>query len=327
MTMVRFIAGSGRSGTTWVLDALAKANRLRPVFEPLNPWASSIGFRYAHRALLPEDAQEELQEYLAAVFAGKRNRLWTQFRQQRQWIIPWEARFESPPDVTRFGRRTVRFVREAAGLASMSFRNEPIVKCIWANLMLGWLVTRMECRIVLIIRHPGAVIESEMRGGWKADDALKRFRDDARFHDVTGGRYVNLLERRLTYEESLALRWLIENQRFMEDVRQDAISVIHYEHLKANATGSWASLCAYLGLPRRPDPALLAQPSQQSSDRAKTNPAGTVESPWLAALGPERCSRVQALLDEARFVAYDMSEPQPRPGSASDRVAASGAQA
>lgn len=311
--MVRLIAGSGRSGTTWVLDALARANRLRPVFEPLNPWASAVGSRYAHRALLPGDVQEELQEYLAAVIAGKRNRLWTQFRQQRNWIIPWQAKFGSAPDVTRFGRRTIRFVREAPGLAFMSFRNEPIVKCIWANLMLGWLVTRMACRIALIVRHPGAVLESEMRGGWKADDALERFRNDSRFHEVTGGRYAGLLERRLTYEESLALRWLIENQRFIEDVRHDEISVIHYEHLKANVAGAWTSLCGYFGLPNKPDSALLAQPSQQSSDRAKPNPAGaTRESRWLAALGPERCSRVQAILDEAGFAAYRMSEPQPR---------------
>jgi hypothetical protein len=311
-----------------VLDALAKANRLRPVFEPLNPWASRIGFEYAHRALLPGDVQEELQEYLVAVFAGKQNRLWTKFRQQRQWIIPWKARLESGPDVARFGRRTMRLVREAPGLALMSLRDEPIVKCIWANLMLGWLAARMECRIVLIIRHPGAVLESEMRGGWRADDALKRFRGDARFHEVTGGRYANLLERRMTYEESLALRWLIENQRFIEEGRPDAISVVHYEHLKANAAGTWKALCGYLGLSRRPDSTLLAQPSQQSSGRAQPNPTGgTAESPWRAALGPERCARVQAVLDEARFVAYSMSDPQPRQGLVPGRVTALGAQA
>jgi len=37
---MKLIAGSGRSGTTWVLDALADANDLRPVFEPLHPMVS-----------------------------------------------------------------------------------------------------------------------------------------------------------------------------------------------------------------------------------------------------------------------------------------------
>ena len=31
------VAGSGRSGTTWVLDAIAETNNLRTIYEPLNP--------------------------------------------------------------------------------------------------------------------------------------------------------------------------------------------------------------------------------------------------------------------------------------------------
>ena len=37
MNDLLIIAGSGRSGTTWVLDAVAEANQLRTKFEPLGP--------------------------------------------------------------------------------------------------------------------------------------------------------------------------------------------------------------------------------------------------------------------------------------------------
>jgi hypothetical protein len=50
---IRIIAGSGRSGTTWVLDALAEANALRPVFEPLHPLAIPQARPFAYRYYRP----------------------------------------------------------------------------------------------------------------------------------------------------------------------------------------------------------------------------------------------------------------------------------
>ena len=64
MTPIRFIAGSGRSGTTWIQDALAAANGLRPVFEPLHPYLSDIGGRYAHRAMSADEEHAELKAFL-----------------------------------------------------------------------------------------------------------------------------------------------------------------------------------------------------------------------------------------------------------------------
>ena len=44
------IAGSGRGGTTWILDSIAEANNLRTIFEPLNtvfvPAAKPFAYRY-----------------------------------------------------------------------------------------------------------------------------------------------------------------------------------------------------------------------------------------------------------------------------------------
>ena len=50
------IAGSGRSGTTWILDVIAESNNLRTVFEPLQPYgvpeAQSYGYRYLKRKFI-----------------------------------------------------------------------------------------------------------------------------------------------------------------------------------------------------------------------------------------------------------------------------------
>jgi len=78
------IAGSGRSGTTWVLDVLAEANNLRPFFEPLNPdgvnEARNFGNYVREKAYEPE-----LKCFMEKVFTGKLNCLWPKTR-----IIPAE---------------------------------------------------------------------------------------------------------------------------------------------------------------------------------------------------------------------------------------------
>ena len=79
-----------------------------------------------------------------------------------------------------------------------STRREPLVKCIWSNLMLGWLSRHCQFRVVLIVRHPGAVTESELRNFWSAKQTLDQFRDDEEFHELTNGRYQSLLNRKLT---------------------------------------------------------------------------------------------------------------------------------
>ena len=117
MSVLKLIAGSGRSGTTWVLDALAVANKLRPVFEPLNPWASAIGEKFAHRALAPEDPHPDLLEYFLGVCAGKHQRLWTQYRRQPRWLFPPRAKLASVSDVANLMHVWQKFLGEVPRLA------------------------------------------------------------------------------------------------------------------------------------------------------------------------------------------------------------------
>src|SRR5262245_48320131 len=98
---MRLIAGSGRSGTTWVLDALATANDLRPVFEPLHPHLSRVGDRYAHRALTAEEQHPDLEEFLAGVCAGRGIPLWTKYRRQGRWLMPPPSQFTTRRDAGR----------------------------------------------------------------------------------------------------------------------------------------------------------------------------------------------------------------------------------
>ena len=316
MAHMRLIAGSGRSGTTWVQDALAEANGLRPVFEPLHPYVSTTGSRYAHRALSAEDDQPELAGFLSKVCDGRRIRLWTKYRQQKRWLFPPFEEFRSIEDAALLYRRWRKFLREAPKLAVAARRNEPLIKCIRANLMLGWLSKRLNCRTVLIVRHPGAVIESELRGSWKPEFALERFKGDARLHEITNNRYRQLLSRSLVRAEALAARWVIENQWVIEQAKANGVTIVFYERLTASPESEWPRICRALDLDIVPAAEIFSRPSQQSAPKrsaVKSNPDGTPR--WQRVLSHDQLAEIQGILNDVEFELYSMGEPEPRDGA------------
>lgn len=311
MNSFRLIAGSGRSGTTWVLDALADANECRPVFEPLHPYLSAIGRQYAHRAIAAGEEHPELVQFLSEIAAGRGLTLWTRYRRQWRWLLPPPANFATRRDAGRVWRHWGKLLREAPHLTAASWRREPIVKCIRANLMLDWLARGEGWRVVLIVRHPGAVIESELRGSWNADFALDRFRADAKLHELTGGRYLRLLERQKTPVEALAARWVIENQWVVERAKTSGVTVIHYEDLRESPLPCWNLLVSALELQRVPDDSLVAKPSQQSAPGDCKSRAVAPPSRWQSALTDEQTGSIQRVLDEVECGIYSMSSVGP----------------
>jgi hypothetical protein len=312
MSVVRFIAGSGRSGTTWIQDAIANANNLRPVFEPLHPFLSDVGDRYAHRALSAEEAHPDLESFLIRTCAGQGPRLWTQYRQQRRWLFPTAAQFSTRQDAGRVVRHWLKFFSEFPRMTRDSWRGEPLVKCIRANLMLPWIARRLDSQLVFVMRHPGAVVESELRSGWNASFVLDRFRQDARLHELTGGRYEALLARNLGPVESLTLRWVIENQWVAESAKNAGIPTFHYESLRFSDSGEWARLCSALGVATVPDTALLERPSQQSGSKRTAIPLELSKAPrWMSNLTSEQKGQVMDILEAVGLSTYSMDSSFP----------------
>ena len=315
---VRFIVGSGRSGTTWVQDALAEANGLRPVFEPLHPAVSDIGRRFAYRALSADDRYPELEQFLEEVCAGMRHKWWTQYRRPGDRLFPRLRQLTSIQRVKAEYRSWHKFWRDRPALAAAARRTEPLIKCIRANLMLGWLSQICDGRMALIVRHPGAVVESQFRLGrdrvWDPEPVLNRYRIDARLQELTGGRYSSLLARRLPRIEALTLNWVIENQWAMKNASDNGVTVVLYERLKASPGDEWQRLCRALDLPNVPPTSLIARPSQQSTDRYVGSKVSlTGEDSWWQRLSSAQIQQIQRVLDEAEFADYSMSMVEPQP--------------
>ena len=313
MTGLRMIAGSGRSGTTWVQDALADANELRPIFEPLHPWVSEVGNRYAHRTLRPGESHPELLQFLTDTCAGRGPQLWARYRRHPNWLFPPVGSLTTREGLGRLYRAWTKFVAEFPTLYRASKRRAPLVKCIRSNLMLGWLSQHCDGRVVLMVRHPGAVIESELRGKWEPERVLDRFRRDAALHELTSNRYRTLLARRLNDVEALAARWVIENQYPILWAAVDDVAIVHYERLKSAPGTEWQRLCSALDLPNVPTVAALAKPSQQSGrSKPESIVEGSTTPRWLQKLTQAQVDAVQRVLDEVGFELYSMRDAAPR---------------
>jgi len=213
----RLILGSARSGTTWVLDCLAEANDLRPIFEPLDPLESKLTARHANDCMASDDSNPELERLFRNLAAGSVHSRWIDYRGPRRLWLP---RPEGNPRGTAYAKRWLRqwrsYLRTHMMMRTAVRRKETLIKCVRANLMASWLAQTIGFRIALIVRHPCAVVESQYRLRSpivrNPGPVLARYRASERLHQQTGGRYLSLLHAELTTIEALTLNWVIENQ-------------------------------------------------------------------------------------------------------------------
>lgn len=129
-----FVAGSGRSGTSWLSEVINHDRDYRYVFEPFNPYEVPLARPFGYRRYIrPGESRPELWERARGIVSGGVRGPWTD----------------------RFHRRFVARKR--------------LIKDIRANLFLGWLAESFpQMPVIFILRHPCAVALSKTRLGWKS---------------------------------------------------------------------------------------------------------------------------------------------------------------
>jgi hypothetical protein len=128
-----FLAGSGRSGTTWVSGMINHRNAFRFVFEPFHPGKVGICKNFRRKQYLrPDDRREEYLGPAKTILTGGLRSFWTD----------------------RFNEKLVARRR--------------LIKDIRANLLLGWMRANFPgMPIILLLRHPCAVVASRLELGWR----------------------------------------------------------------------------------------------------------------------------------------------------------------
>jgi len=312
---VRLILGSGRSGTTWIQDSLANANDLRPVFEPLKSVSSKVPqFEYAF--LDKQHQSPELKSFLSDVFNGQFRSFWTDYRVPPQKVLPRWEHFSSWGKVKAYRRFVARFLANYRSMSGNLDRSGILVKFIRANLMLTWLQANFNARIVLVLRHPGAVIESQLRLGGKSWNPVARlayYCNDPFFMSSLGKRYDRYLNADLSPAQMNTLIWAIENQHPLEQPETDSYRVINYETLVNHPIEEWPRVVQALELSNVPATDELNKPSQQSSSKWEGKKKDYSKSAkWMTRISDQDRDEADRMLRDLGVECYSMDNPDPK---------------
>jgi hypothetical protein len=253
-----FLAGSGRSGTTWVSEIINHKGEYRYVFEPFNPGeVSTFGHFRSKQYLRPDDRREEFLEPARLVLTGELRDPWTD----------------------RFHRRFVTRRR--------------LIKDIRANLLLGWMRANFPgMPIVLLLRHPCAVVASRLALGWK-DNLPETMEQEDLVEDFLSPMEAEIRAAGDDFERHLFL-WCIDNYVPLKQFGPGEIHLTFYENLLVNPEAELRSLFAFLG--EDPDDRVygkLGRPSPLSRKDATGNPLDG----WRSLTSPRRLQRTVEILN------------------------------
>ncbi len=256
-----FIAGSGRSGTTWLQETINYDNQYRIMFEPFRSTRVGTLRQWNYRQYLREDDQDPLHlEPARRILAGRiRNR----------WIDKYNQSIYS---------------------------RQRIIKDIRTQFLLGWLKRQFpDLPIVMIMRHPGAVTSSQLRLNW--DTHLEELLcQDALLEDHLGP-FESQLRRAADAFERHVFLWCAENYVPLRQLEHQQFHLVFYENLLTDPEREFGKIFAYLGVP---EPAgglpTIARPSMSSQDDSDRVTAGNSLRAWRRELSPGQVDRLLEIL-------------------------------
>jgi hypothetical protein len=193
------VAGTARSGTTWLAEIIASQLPCRMMFEPFHSGRvrEYQNFNY-FQYLRPNAEHPQLRDYCEKVFTG---------RIRHAWID-----------------------REVAQLRPR-YR---VIKEIRANLFLKWAKNQYPTvPFVFVIRHPCAVVLSRMQLGWATDEDIKPLLAQPQLIDDFLADKLDCIRHARSTEAKYALIWCISNLVPLAQFQPDELTVIFYERLSA----------------------------------------------------------------------------------------------
>lgn len=274
-----FLAGSGRSGTTWLSEIVNHRNEYRYIFEPFYPDRVDLCKNFRRKQYLrPDDRREEFLGPARKILSGRLRNRWTD----------------------RFNRKLV--VRRR------------LIKDIRANLLIGWLSANFPgTPLILMLRHPCAVTDSRLKLGWKdvledtmeqsdlVEDHLSPFEEEIR-------------GARTPFERSVFL-WCIENYVPLRQLRPGAYHLVFYENLCVEPEKEIHRLFAFLGKDYDEDAIrVVKRPSALSREESAVLTGGRSVDSWKNSVGGPQLERAMDILSLFGLDQIYGEDPMPHSG-------------
>jgi hypothetical protein len=241
-----FVAGTERSGTTWLADLINYRSRFRMIFEPF--WALRVPESEPFSSNQYLRARDSSSQYLEA--AGKI--LSGQVR--NSWSDKYHRTFLSR-------RRLIKDVR--------------------TNLMLRWMYENFPgMPLVLILRHPCAVASSQSRADHQFLGLGAHFLGQPELVDDFLQPHLEAIQSPNSAFEEKILRWCIQNAVPLAQFEYGQIHVVFYEELCVDAHSVLERLFDYLDLPLNLDQIELSRQSPVSNKTSAILTGGSLVDQW-----------------------------------------------
>jgi hypothetical protein len=243
------VFGSGRSGTSWLAETMARPRGYRLLFEPEHEEHVPEGRALTDRLLMPGEQYPDADRFLIKLFKNRIDNDWIaqhSYRKYKMHLWPFIVK-----------KKIVKFVR--------------------CNLAMHYIASKYNLPAVYIRRNPYSTIYSQNRVGFPWLFDLEKFKNQPEI--VNGVKQLcgsDILNQELTNLQKLALRWAIENifpfNYFRHPEKYSQLIFLEYESIKGN-------LDVYTNLLHRlclqPPQDLIRQFHRPSS---KTHPRSTILS-------------------------------------------------
>jgi Sulfotransferase family len=290
------LAGSARSGTSWLAGLLNPDDSARYVFEPFRPGKLALtrGFG-VRRYLRPADERPELLRAARAVLSGEVRSRWTD----------------------QFNRSV--------------FPERRLVKDVWSNLMLGWLHRHVpEVPVVFLLRHPCAVVSSQVRlaaWGWEVDVAGLLAQHDLVRDHLSDAICDELSVSRTPFDRHLAT-WCVETLVPLRQFAPGDVFVAFYERLCTEPEAELRRLFRFLG--RSFDGRVmdrLATPSAAARPDSADGTATFSPDAWVRRVDRDRLRTAMATVRRSGLGHLYGEDPMPLPGEPDAALLATAASA
>ena len=269
---------SGRSGSTWLSEILGSVPGTRLIFEPFHPLRGLAELAdYRYRYIEPGKPVPVLDEAYGSILKGKRT-------------TPWIEHLNRP--------------------TTMIYKHR-LVKLVRANLLFPWLANRYpDQKHVLLLRHPAAVVLSQVRNGWNLSSA--RIREQADLLQSPGISELGSFGWPTSGFLSNLVFWAAENRIAIDHALESNTMIVFYEQICLSPTEVLDDLSRFLGI-ALPTAALerLDKVSWSSSIDIGSMSVSEKISRWQGELSEEQSSQVANVLESCGLDGFYSLESEP----------------
>jgi len=272
------LLSSGRSGSTWLGNALHAIPDTRLIFEPFHPRNGVSALAAMRYRFIDADRDDpDMVQALTALMTGET---------RSDWCDQFNPLFRF-----RYDRRLLKEVR--------------------INLLMPWLTRRFpNFRYVLLLRHPAAVVQSQLRGGWNLSS--RRLRAELSDEDPVVLNRLNKFNWPDQGFESNLIFWALENRIALRAASQSGSIVVFYENLCLDPGASLAAVERHLDV-KIPATAIAAldRPSWSSSSAVAKMSIEEKVAGWQKNISGQQKAAMLEILEACELTELYGFEPLP----------------